>query len=126
MLSSGVPRKRLCRPRTVTGEVLGGGSSFRSRCATAMRTYPCARDYRHTKEQRLATHDVSFEIPQKFVLAKDVVFDIKSDGSKLGSLLISKGNIEWVPANNSVKKRRLSWEKFAQLMESEGKVARMK
>ena len=52
--------------------------------------------------------------------------DIKSDGSKLGSLLISKGNIEWVPANNSVKKRRLSWEKFAQLMETEGKVARMK
>jgi len=40
--------------------------------------------------------------------------------------LISKGNIEWVPANNSVKKRRLSWEKFAQLMESEGKVARIK
>ena len=74
----------------------------------------------------MATHDVSFEIPQKFVLAKDVVFDIRSNGSKLGSLLVSKGNIEWVPANNSVKKRRLSWEKFAQLMESEGKVARMK
>jgi len=74
----------------------------------------------------LATHDVSFEIPQKFVLAKDVVFDIKSDGSKLGSLLISKGNIEWVPANNSVKKRRLTWEKFAEVMESVGKVTRMK
>lgn len=74
----------------------------------------------------MATHDASFEIPQKFVLAKDVVFEVKSDGAKLGSLLISKGNIEWVPANNSVKKRRLSWEKFAQLMESEGKVARIK
>ena len=80
----------------------------------------------HHQEPDLATHDVSFEIPQKFVLAKDVVFEVKSDGAKLGSLLISKGNIEWVPANNSVKKRRLSWEKFAQLMESEGKVARIK
>ena len=74
----------------------------------------------------MATHDVSFEIPQKFVLSKDVVFDIRSDGSKLGSLLISKGNIEWVPASNSVKKRRLSWERFAELMESQGNIARMK
>lgn len=74
----------------------------------------------------MAKHDISFEIPQKFVLSKDVVFEIKSDGSKLGSLLISKGNIEWVPANNSVRKRRLTWEKFADLMETEGKVARMK
>jgi hypothetical protein len=55
-----------------------------------------------------------------------VEFDIRSDGSKLGSLLISKGNIEWVPASNSVKKRRLSWERFAELMESEGNIARMK
>lgn len=68
----------------------------------------------------MATHDVSFEIPQKFVLSKDVKFEIKTNGSKLGELLISKGNIEWVPASNSVNKHRLSWEKFAKLMESEG------
>jgi hypothetical protein len=74
----------------------------------------------------MAKHDVSFEIPQKFVLSKDVVFEIRSDGSKLGSLLISKGNIEWVPANNSVKKLRLSWEKFAEIIEAKGKVARIK
>jgi hypothetical protein len=74
----------------------------------------------------MAKHDVSFEIPQKFVLSKNVVFEIKSNNSKLGSLLISKGNIEWVPANNSVKKRRLSWERFAILMETEGKEARIK
>ncbi len=74
----------------------------------------------------MPTHDVSFSVPQKFVLSKDVVFEVKSDGTKLGSLLISKGNIEWVPANHSVKKRRMSWEKFATLMESEGKITRMK
>ena len=73
----------------------------------------------------MATHDISFEIPQKFVLAKDIVFEVKSDRLKLGSLLISKGNIEWVPANHSVKKKRLSWEKFAALMESEGDPVRM-
>jgi len=74
----------------------------------------------------MAHHDISFEIPQKFVLSKDVVFEVKSDGMKLGSLLVSKGNIEWVPANNSVKKRRLSWEKFAEMMETQGKEARIK
>jgi hypothetical protein len=74
----------------------------------------------------MATHDVSFEIPQKFVLAKDVEFLIRSDRVKLGTLLISKGNIEWVPANHSVKKRRLTWEKFAALMESEGKSTRIR
>lgn len=74
----------------------------------------------------MATHDVTFEIPQKVLLAKDMVFEVKSNGAKLGSLLISKGNIEWVPANHSVRKQRLTWEKFAALMESEGKVARMK
>lgn len=74
----------------------------------------------------MASHDVSFKIPQKFILAKDVEFEIKSNGAKLGTLLISKGNVEWIPTNNSVKKRRLTWEKFAGLMETEGKVARMK
>jgi hypothetical protein len=74
----------------------------------------------------MAVHDVSFEIPQKFVLAKDVRFEVKSDGSKLGELLVSKGNIEWIPANNSVIKRRLTWERFATLMESQGTEARIK
>jgi hypothetical protein len=74
----------------------------------------------------MAAHDVSFEIPQKFVLAKDIEFEVKSDGIKLGTLLISKGNVEWIPANNSVKKRRVTWEKFAELMETEGKVTRIK
>jgi len=74
----------------------------------------------------MARHDVSFEIPQKFVLAKDIKLEVKSGGTKIGTLLISKGNVEWVPANHSVKKRRLTWEKFAELMGSEGKIARIK
>ncbi|CAG0976788.1 hypothetical protein GPROT1_01990 [Gammaproteobacteria bacterium] len=74
----------------------------------------------------MATHDVAFSIPQKFVLSKDVEFNVKSNDVKLGTLLISKGNIEWVPASNSVKKYRLSWEAFAQVMESAGKVRKMR
>ena len=74
----------------------------------------------------MPNHEVLFEIPQKGVLAKDIRFEIKSDGNKLGTLLVSQGNIEWVPANHSVRKRRLSWERFANLMEEKGTVARIK
>ena len=74
----------------------------------------------------MATHDVAFSIPQKFVLSKDVEFNVKSDGVKLGTLLISKGNIEWVPASNTVKKYRLTWEAFDQVMEREGNLRKMR
>lgn len=74
----------------------------------------------------MPAHEIQFQIPAKQVLKKDVEFDIKSDGKKLGTLLVSQGNIEWVPANNSVKKKRLSWERFAEIMEERGKTRRMR
>lgn len=76
--------------------------------------------------KNMPTHDVTIEIPKKSIQAKDIKFTVKSDGGMLGSLLVSKGNIEWIPANNSVRKRRLTWERFAQMMESEGRKARIK
>lgn len=69
-------------------------------------------------------HEVTLDIATKFVLHKDIKIDVKNSEGKLGSLLVSKGNIEWVPAGNSVNKRRLSWARFAQLMELEGKPVR--
>jgi hypothetical protein len=36
------------------------------------------------------------------------------------------GNIEWIPASNSVKKRRLTWERFSEVMIAAGKETRMK
>jgi hypothetical protein len=71
-------------------------------------------------------HDISFTIQEKILLSKDMTFDIKSDGTKLGTVLISKGNIEWLPAGNSVNKRSLSWEAFAALMEGQGREAKVK
>ena len=71
-------------------------------------------------------NEVSLDINNKFVLHKDVQVEVKTDGKKLGTLLISKGNIEWLPAGNSVNKHRLSWLKFAELMETQGKPAKAK
>ncbi|MCZ4312200.1 hypothetical protein O4H66_02180 [Comamonadaceae bacterium G21597-S1] len=70
-------------------------------------------------------HEVTMDISTKFVLHKDVKVDVKKDGRKLGTVLISKGNIEWVPSGNSVNKKRLSWAKFAELMVAEGKDVRV-
>ena len=65
-------------------------------------------------------HDVTLDLHTKVVAHKDIEVGVRSDGSKLGTLLVSKGNIEWLPANNSVNKYRLSWEKFAEVMEEVG------
>ena len=50
--------------------------------------------------------------------------EVKTDAGKLGTLLVSKGNIEWLPAGNSVNKKRMSWTKFAQLIEAEGQAVK--
>ena len=71
-------------------------------------------------------HEVFLNLNEKIVLHKDVEVEVKADGAKLGTLLISKGNIEWLPVGNSVNKHRLTWRKFAELMETQGKPARIK
>jgi hypothetical protein len=65
----------------------------------------------------MATHVIEVELPAKVVLHKDVRFTIRSDGAKLGELHISKGTIDWLPANKQ-SAISLSWEKFAELVES--------
>lgn len=76
------------------------------------------------KVTAMAKHDVNLKLHTKVVANKDIEVEVKSDGSKLGTLLVSKGNLEWLPANKSVHKRRMSWERFAEVMETYGKSAR--
>lgn len=73
----------------------------------------------------MANHEVKLHLHTKVVHSKDVEFEVKSNDSKLGTLLISKGNIEWIPVGNSVNKQRLSWEKFSDLMEEEGRTVKI-
>lgn len=72
----------------------------------------------------MAKHDVTLDLHTKVVQNRDIEIQVRSDGAKLGTLLVSKGNIEWLPANNSVNRYGLSWEKFAQLMQESGKKSR--
>ncbi|MGZ4676598.1 MAG: hypothetical protein ACXVJ7_18880 [Acidimicrobiia bacterium] len=62
-------------------------------------------------------HDVEMSIPTtKMVLHADVVFEVRSDGEKIGELRVSQGTIDWYPrsAHHGVS---LTWEQFDQLME---------
>jgi hypothetical protein len=71
-------------------------------------------------------HEVSATLHTKVVAHKDLEVVVRNDEGKLGTLLISKGNIEWLPKGNSVNKRQLSWKRFAGLIEAEGKTAKVK
>lgn len=71
-------------------------------------------------------HEVRVKIDTAVVGKKDFEIVVKTDSAKLGTLLISKGNLEWLPKGNSVNKKRLSWAKFAEFMEEYGKPAKTK
>lgn len=71
-------------------------------------------------------HEVTLDIATKFVLHKDVKIEVRTNDGKLGTLLVSKGNVEWLPAGNFINKKRLSWAKFAELMEAQGKPVKVR
>jgi hypothetical protein len=75
-------------------------------------------------------HEVSARMHTKVVAHKDLEIEVKTVNggrpSKLGTLLISKGNVEWLPKGNFVNKKRLGWAQFAALIEQEGKDVKIK
>lgn len=65
----------------------------------------------------MTQHEIEMSIPTtKVVMHADVVFEVRSDGEKLGELRVSKGTIDWRPAN-AQKPAKLTWERFDQLMQ---------
>lgn len=66
-------------------------------------------------------HEVRVRINTTVVAHKDLEVVVREGDGKLGTLLISKGNIEWLPKGNYVNKRRLSWARFGDFMEEFGK-----
>jgi len=60
-------------------------------------------------------HDIDIAIPPKVVLNSDVRFVVRSDGEKLGELLVSRGSIAWVPGH-SPHPIHMNWERFDAIM----------
>jgi hypothetical protein len=44
----------------------------------------------------------------------------RTDGELMGRLLVSKGSIDWVPANKQLP-YRMNWAKFSRVMEEQGR-----
>jgi hypothetical protein len=66
----------------------------------------------------MARHDIEMEIPPKVVLNSDVRFVVRSDGQKLGELLVSKGSVAWIPGH-SPHAIHIRWEQFDELMRAQ-------
>ena len=66
-------------------------------------------------------HSVELKLPKTQVVKTDVEFIIKKDGKLLGRLNVSQGNLEWIPAGNSVRKYRVRWSTLDAIMRRHGK-----
>jgi hypothetical protein len=60
-------------------------------------------------------HEIEISIPANTILNADVVFEVRSDGEKLGELRVSRGTIDWVPRRHQ-RLASLTWEQFDKLM----------
>jgi len=65
-------------------------------------------------------HEVKMTISAIQIGNVDIEFDVYSGGQKTGTLKISKGTLDWVPAGNSVNALKVTWEDFANLMKVHG------
>ena len=77
--------------------------------------------------QSTMANDVKVKINASVqVKHKDFEVIVRNDEGKIGTLLISKGNIKWLPKGNSINKKRMSWVKFAEFMEDYGRAVKAK
>jgi hypothetical protein len=61
-------------------------------------------------------HDVKFRVPRRRLGRSDVVFDVYSDGAKLGTLTVSKGSLVWFQARTNIG-FKVGWEQFDRVMQ---------
>ncbi len=64
-------------------------------------------------------HAVEMQPPSLPLGKADVKFAVKNNGKTIGALHISRGAVVWFPAKHNYG-HKLSWSKFAELMEEHG------
>ena len=66
-------------------------------------------------------HGVQFTVPRRDLGKADVLFDVKINGEKLGTLGVSKGSLVWYPKNNSYG-HKVTWTVFDRFMQEHPRV----
>ena len=61
-------------------------------------------------------HEVDFTIPSRALGRADVKFQVKKDGSTIGTLTVSNGSIVWFPSGTTWG-HKMRWSRFASMME---------
>jgi hypothetical protein len=78
-----------------------------------------SRRFAAASRSKAMAHKVTFNLPRRELGREDIVFVVQKDDKRFGTLLISKGAVEWRPTNK-VYRRKISWDKFDQLMREIG------
>jgi hypothetical protein len=68
----------------------------------------------------MARHSVRSTMPERKISKKDVEFVVIRDGSRLGTLSVSQGTVDWTPVNGQ-KPYKMGWKRFDQLMQQGGR-----
>jgi hypothetical protein len=69
----------------------------------------------------MASHEVSLNISQPVPIGNvDIEIAVRRDGKAFGKVKISKGTIDWMPANKSKTAYYLDWAEFAKFMAEAG------
>jgi hypothetical protein len=67
------------------------------------------------KRVKVANHSIKLELPKAPIVNRDAVFRVRAAGRLLGTLTVSRGNLEWY-SNKCKIPTRLNWERFDRLM----------
>lgn len=66
----------------------------------------------------MARHNIEMQQTARLVGNVDVVFVVSNDqDNKLGELHLSKGGVDWWPANSKKRYYRYSWEQLKNVLE---------
>ena len=71
----------------------------------------------------MAQHKVVFNAPALELGSADIELVVRRNGARVGTLKISKGNVDWLPRDGQ-KPYRLSWAKFDKCMQENGRKLR--
>jgi hypothetical protein len=70
----------------------------------------------------MATHEVSLNITKPIPVGNvDIEVPVRRNGRAFGKVKISKGAIDWMPANKSKTAYYLDWSEFAKVMAEYGR-----
>jgi hypothetical protein len=68
----------------------------------------------------MAQHSIKIGLPKASLLNSDAVIKVRASGKLLGTLTVSRGNLEWFSSRWRIP-TKLNWEQFDRLMHREWK-----